>query len=95
MRNLRTTERTAIETMKANMRAAKVALRKQVKDVSEFIDTAHDAGDLAEEAAAMRLRGHVFAALAELDKGHAAAMEAMLDAYTDGGVVVQGGGGGR
>ncbi len=94
-RNLRANERTELDKIKADIIAGKTRLRRAVAGLNDWVDTHHEAGDLAEEAAAMAMRGAVLQALGALDLGHAQAMRDMLALFDDGGVVIQGGGGGR
>lgn len=94
-RPLETSEADKISGIKADVIAAKRKLRMAARELDRLVDDYHGEGNVEAEAAAMDMRGTVLSALGTLDQGHSRAMRALCDCFDDGGIVIQGGGGGR
>jgi len=74
---------------------AKAALRALSNAMREMAKINRDAGRAKASNAAMQLEGKAIALRGELIVAHAVASDALCECFDDGGIVVQGGGGGR
>ena len=95
MRPMNPTEAEQLAEIKKAVIAGKRAFRRAAVDLTRMMDDFNAAGEVDAEAAAMDMRGGLLIALGHVDQAHARAMHALCDCFEDGGIVIQGGGGGR
>jgi hypothetical protein len=94
-RNMTSAELAALQSLKTDFGTIKNTLIAAEGKLRALASAEHAANNFHEELAVMRVHSHVIGAWQEMQDGHSIAMEAMLALFTDGNVVIQGGGGGR
>ena len=94
-RPMEAAEADQIKSIKKDILDAKKELRRAVTGLTKLMGDYNSEGNVEAEAAAMDLRGGLLIALGQADQAHSRAMLALCDCFEDGGVVIQGPGGGR
>jgi len=74
--------------VKDDIIGAKTELRQAIVKLNVLVDQYQDNGDYEAERYAMRMRGAANKALGELDEGHAATMQALLEYLTNGSTII-------
>lgn len=94
-RQMELAEADQIKAIKKDILEGKREFRRAIVGLTKLAGDYNAEGNVEAEAAAMDLRGGLLIALGHADQAHSRVMLALCDCFEDGGVVIQGGGGGR
>ena len=95
MRPLHTDEIGDLKRTQAKLALAKRATQEAIDEVSALAAKWLDSGDLDAHFGAVALRSDLQDALTKIQRGHNEAGRRLTEIFSDGDMIVQGGGGGR
>jgi hypothetical protein len=93
--NLSPEESVLVAAMQESLANAKAAMRDLEKNARRMATINREAGRMGASNAAMKMQGEAMQIRGHLIVAHAEASDALCQCFDDGGIVIQGGGGGR